>query len=336
LITIDTEGDNLWACPREITTRNAQFLPRFQALCERHGLKPTYLTNYEMVQCPQFREFALDVQRRGTAEIGMHLHAWNSPPLWPLTPDDFAHQPYLMEYPESVMREKIVFLTDLLEATFERKMVSHRAGRWGFNAVYARLLAECGYRVDCSVTPHLSWKDYAGNPSGNGGPDFTRFPDYPYYLDLQCIDHPGVSSLLEVPLTVMPCREQVGRWLRGLAARGPSLVQRVVGRLYPPPTPLRPRRGNCQSLLRLLEWARRQERPYVEFILHSSEFMPGGSPTFVTERDIEALYNDMDLLFAEAGKWFKGATLHEFCQAFDATAAGKVPAVTRDCSRTKR
>ncbi len=35
IITIDTEGDNPWANPREITTRNAEYLPRFQSLCER-------------------------------------------------------------------------------------------------------------------------------------------------------------------------------------------------------------------------------------------------------------------------------------------------------------
>jgi hypothetical protein len=37
LITIDTEGDNLWSRPRTITTRNAHSLPRFQALCEKYG-----------------------------------------------------------------------------------------------------------------------------------------------------------------------------------------------------------------------------------------------------------------------------------------------------------
>jgi hypothetical protein len=35
LITIDTEGDNLWAGPREITTDNVAWLPRFQTLCDR-------------------------------------------------------------------------------------------------------------------------------------------------------------------------------------------------------------------------------------------------------------------------------------------------------------
>lgn len=34
LITIDTEGDNLWQNHDRITTENTRFLPRFQALCE--------------------------------------------------------------------------------------------------------------------------------------------------------------------------------------------------------------------------------------------------------------------------------------------------------------
>src|SRR5688500_4964789 len=97
LITIDTEGDNLWSRPRKNTTVNSRFLPRFQDLCERFGYKPTYLTNYEMARCPVFQEFGADVLRRNSAEIGMHLHAWDSPPVVPLTSDDSAQHPYLFE-----------------------------------------------------------------------------------------------------------------------------------------------------------------------------------------------------------------------------------------------
>src|SRR5438046_1437730 len=77
LVTIDTEGDNLWTRPRTVTTRNAEWLPRFQALCEAHGLRPTYLTDYDMAVSPAFRDFARDLLVRDAGEIGMHLHAWN-------------------------------------------------------------------------------------------------------------------------------------------------------------------------------------------------------------------------------------------------------------------
>src|SRR5262252_5784664 len=96
IITIDTEGDDIWSKPREITTRNAGYLPRFQALCERFGFKPVYLTNYEMAMSDAFVEFGRDALARGVGEIGMHLHAWNSPPIVPLTSDDFRFQPYLI------------------------------------------------------------------------------------------------------------------------------------------------------------------------------------------------------------------------------------------------
>ena len=45
LISIDTEGDNLWNWEygKEITTENSLFVPRFQNLCEKYGFKPTYL-----------------------------------------------------------------------------------------------------------------------------------------------------------------------------------------------------------------------------------------------------------------------------------------------------
>src|ERR1700712_1667197 len=98
LITIDTEGDDLWSGPAEITTRNAAFLPRFQALCESHGFRPTYLTNYEMASDPRFAAFARGVIRDGAGEVGMHLHAWHSPPHFELTPHDTRHMPYLVEY----------------------------------------------------------------------------------------------------------------------------------------------------------------------------------------------------------------------------------------------
>jgi hypothetical protein len=318
LITIDTEGDNAWARPREITTRNSRYLPRFQQLCERYGFKPTYLTNYEMAQCPDFRGFAQDALRRGTAEIGMHLHAWNSPPLVPLTEDDFEYHPYLIEYPAPAIREKIVFLTELLENLFQVKMRSHRAGRWSFNEVYARILVENGYRVDCSVTPLVSWKSHPGDPKGSGGTDYSRYPDQSYRVDLNGIAKPGESDLLEVPMTVLSFQSaRVARVLKKLPPG--SIAARALGRLYPSAVWLRPMGSNLFDMFRVLRKALRERRAYVEFMLHSSEFMPGGSPTFPSEESIERLYRDMEKLFARAARHFRGATLSEFAASRETT-----------------
>src|SRR5205085_10252093 len=130
-----------------------KYLSRFQQLCEKYGMRPTWLTNWEMANSREFQEFGQDVIARGTGEIGMHLHAWNSPPIVPLTEDDYKHHPYLNEFPEPLIREQMKVLTALLENVFRKKMVSHRAGRFSFDETCAKILVENGYLVDGSVTP---------------------------------------------------------------------------------------------------------------------------------------------------------------------------------------
>ena len=314
LITIDTEGDDQWSRRGEVTTENARFLPRFQELCERYGLKPTYLTNYEMAKSPAFQPFGREVLRRGTAEIGMHLHAWNSPPHKPLTTDDRRHAPYLIEHPEAVMREKVGYLTALLEDTFAVKMTGHRAGRWSFNETYARVLLENGYETDCSVTPHISWENDLGDPNGAGGTDYTAFPERPYRVDLGNISREGDGPLLEVPMTIVagaPWRRTVGGMFPAA-----SLPGRVAGRLDPQVRWLRPTGRNRKAMRKIVEQAVAERREHVEFMLHSSELMPGGSPGFPRARDIEVLYSDLDALFQSAGSLCRGTTLSEFQRQF--------------------
>jgi hypothetical protein len=313
LVTIDTEGDNLWSRPYTTTTRNAEYLPRFQELCEKYGLKPTYLTNWEMVKSPAFKELGQDILARRTGEIGMHLHAWNSPPLIPLTVDDNHYQPFLIDYPEDQMREKVKVLTSELEDTFRVPIVSHRAGRWSFNETYARILVDYGYCVDCSVTPHVSWASTLGDPDGNGGTDFSRFPDMAYFVDSNDIRHPGGSTFLELPMTI------VTPWYAGVLESSQALLSylrfsaRVANPFFPSRLWLRPKHRNYKTLLHILAIARQEQRPYIEFMLHSSELMPGGSPTFSSDESIEALYDDLEALFTAAGgDGFEGCTLRDY------------------------
>jgi hypothetical protein len=324
LISIDTEGDNLWATPREITTLNAGFLRRFQSLCESHLLKPTYLTNYEMACSPVFQEFARDVLARQTAEIGMHLHAWNSPPIRQLTQDDYRYQPYLIEYPDPVVREKVDFLTSLLESTFGVKMTSHRAGRWAMNEVYARILVDQGYRVDCSVTPHVSWRRLKGDPNQEGGADYSTFPEEAYRVELSDISRPGDSPLVEVPMTVMPAPTSTLRWIGERLPHG-TLPSRVWNRLFPARHWLKPNGRNLSRMLRILDRAVQERRRYVQFTIHSSELMPGGSPMFPTTKSIEKLYRDLEQLFSRAATRFVGATLSEFEQSLSAPSTPRLP-----------
>ncbi|MDX9702310.1 MAG: deacetylase [Candidatus Auribacterota bacterium] len=292
IITVDTEGDNLWRRSTEITTDNARYIPRFQAICERFGFYPTYLTNYEMAQSPVFCEFACDALRRNTAEIGMHLHAWNSPPFFDLTGDDNEHHPYLIEYPPDIIDSKVAFMTAMLEDVFQCAIVSHRSGRWAFDETYANILIKHRYCVDCSVTPHRSWKNVKGDPCKDGGSDYKGFPENAYFIDLHDISKYGNSGLLEVPMTIMLNDDNRLCWLR-------------------------PMRDNIRDIFYIIDRAVAENRLYLEFMIHSSELMPAGSPTFPEKHDIEKLYETLETVFEKIkGCGFKGATLKSFHNYF--------------------
>jgi len=312
LVTVDTEGDNLWSRPRTITTRNAEYLPRFQALCEKYGLKPTYLVNWEMSQCPALVEMGREVLRRGAGEIGMHLHAWNSPPACKLTADDDRFQPYLIEYSEEQIREKVKVMTQTLGELFGQRPTSHRAGRWAFDARYARILIEQGYVADCSVTPHVNWRFCEGDPARSGGTDYTSFPEVPYFLNPANIAQAGDSALLELPVTVIQTRRYPAlvERVRGSLA-GSFLGTRVMRKAFPNTAWLMPTGSNGAEMLGVLDAVRTEDRPYAQFVIHSSELMPGGSPKLTDARSIDRIYHDIEALFAAADD-FIGQTLAEF------------------------
>ncbi|VFP84140.1 Glycoside hydrolase/deacetylase, beta/alpha-barrel superfamily protein [Candidatus Erwinia haradaeae] len=291
IITIDTEGDNLWKNHNKITTKNTDFLPRFQELCEKYKFKTTWLTNYEMSVDAKYIEFAKSIIKNNSGEIGMHLHAYNNPPLYNLTGDDLRYKPYLIEYPPKIMKQKVMYITSLLEDTLQIKMRSHRAGRWALNTLYAQLLIEQGYQVDCSVTPHVSWQSSMGDPCGSGGTNYQKFLEHAYFIDPDDISKSGCSTLLEVPMST---QHKHCSFI--------NQVQKIYNKLHgkkrnPSVHWLRPQGGNVAQMIKVIRKTLSSNKGYLEFMIHSSELMPGGSPTFKSKKDIEMLYQDLEKLF---------------------------------------
>lgn len=310
IITIDTEGDNIWKNHGSITTENARFLPRFQELCEKYRFKPVYLTNYEMAMNDAFVDFARAAIACGRAEVGMHLHAWNSPPTHDLTGDDGRHKPYLIEYPEAVMREKIIFMTQLLEDILQKKILSHRAGRWVFNERYAIMLLELGYQVDCSITPRVDWRSLDRLPRETVARNYSHFPDRAYFIDPENIARPGASRLLEVPVTTA---YKHASWINGLS----QVYAQLRGKRRSPSVQwLRPAGGNVAQMCQMAAHSLAAGSDYVQFMLHSSEFMPGGSPTFKDAAAIERLYRDLDEFFDWLKNRVTGMTLSQYYRYF--------------------
>jgi len=306
LISIDAEGDNFWEwLPGDkITTKNAAYVARFQSLCDKYGFKPTYLTNYEMACDQRFVELIRTATQEGRCEVGMHLHAWNSPPIYdiPVRSDIRAGEcAYLIEYPVQIMEEKIRFITDFLEETFGVRPCVHRAGRWATNADYFRLLAKYGYIADCSVAPGMDMRKAKGFTAGSAGTDYTGYSDFPYFIEN--------TDLLELPMTVIPNHQ-----IKRDGSRNPKRMIRNIyramqgrGRVW-----LRPDGRNIADLKYIVRKVRRSKADYLMFMLHTSEMMPGGSPTFRTEAEIEKLYADLEILFSEISKHYCGDTIGNY------------------------
>jgi peptidoglycan/xylan/chitin deacetylase (PgdA/CDA1 family) len=314
IITVDTEGDDLWSGPENITTRNAEYLPRFQELCEKYHFKPTWLVNFEMSNNKTFQELAKGMIGRNAGEVGLHLHAWNSPPIYPLEVDDHRLMPYLIDYPENVMREKIQFLKRHLEDIFGVEILSHRAGRWALDDRYVRLLNELGFLVDCSVTPGVNWSRHSGAVNGRGS-DYSRFPTTPYRMNDKAISEPGNLNLIQVPMTIRSLEWPViTPIVQHLDKR--NLLRRATNKIFRELAWLRPDGRNLRAMLKLQSQVYSEGAKYLQFMLHSSEFMPGGSPTFSTEREVDLLYRDLEILFLEISKNWTGTKLSEFARRF--------------------
>lgn len=308
LISIDTEGDNLWQWDGEtsIGTRNVDYLPRFQALCNRYGFKPTYLTNWEMISDPKFCELTRAWVSNGQCEIGMHLHAWNSPPHESLdTPkNDKPGLPYLIEYPYEVMNSKIDAMTEAISRNIGVRPITHRAGRWAMDKRYFELLASKGYLCDCSVTPHINWITSPGQTNGVFGSDYSNEPEEPYEI------HFDKTRIVEIPLTVRKTHSLIAPAVRSTKPIAKSLLNSVRGQSLQ----LRPNGNNFNEMIWLEKYVAESSSDYIMFMLHSSEFMPGGSPTFKDEAAIESLYEQLEKLFDRAAIDFEGETIGAYAK----------------------
>ncbi|MBR5165414.1 MAG: hypothetical protein IKW87_07650 [Ruminococcus sp.] len=299
IITIDTEGDNLWDWKpgSPITTENASYLQRFQDLAEKYGFKPVWLANYEMLQNERFIDFINKIESNKCGELGMHLHAWNTPPLYDL-PVESNGAPYLIEYPEDYIEYKVKTMTELIKEKTGVLPVSHRAGRWAMNETYFRVLNKYGYRVDCSVTPHIDWSNSCGQTLNSKGSDYSFSPDTPHY----------VCGVLEIPVSVLPAHK--------VFLPDEKSPRRILGSVYHAIKGqnlwLRPNGKNLSQMLWLLKRYEAIDADYIMFMLHSSEMMPGGSPTFQNKDSIEQMYSDCEELFKTAHHTFEGITLRDY------------------------
>lgn len=301
IITIDAEGDNIWShsLGEKITTENAKYLDRFQRICERYGFRPVWLANWEMISDDYFVGFIN--ANKDSCEIGMHLHAWNNPPFYEIPLVKNQGLPYLIEYPEDIIDQKIKMITDEIIKKTGVHPVSHRAGRWAINDIYLRKLKKNGYFIDCSVTPGIDWRSSLGGTSNAMGMDYRK--------ELRQISKR--EGIFEIPVTTYRNHELFWEREESLKRNIHEIYNGIKGR----ESYLRPNGRNLKELMWVIdENLRRDSDDYLMFMLHSSELMPGGSPLFQDAFSIERLYKHINTVFSYLYNFYECVTLKEYVE----------------------
>ncbi len=303
LLGVDTEADDQWTAAgrMRLAVENVHTLPHLQALCDRYGVRPTYLVTYEMAASDRAKKVLRELASTGRAEIATHHHPWSTPP-------EVEDHLYPLNLKPGHFREQLLRLTEAVAGIAGEAPVSYRAGRNGFAGWQVPILEELGYLVDSSVDPFF-------NEKRKGGPSFAGAPLAPYFVSPEDPRKAGSSALLEIPVTSALDRNWPA-WLQTAYADVSSAYHfrralRLLG--VARPIWLRPSYSRASEMKLLARRILDDGGAPANIIFHSSELLAGASPYNRTKDDVERFYRDLESLLAfliENGA--TGSTFREF------------------------
>ena len=199
VVTVDTESDNAWDNPETIKLENIRKIPKFQELCEKYQITPTYLITYECAVNEESIDILKSILEREKCEIGHHLHVWSTPPFQ--KPNFYNNidlawiHAYQYELPDSLFYEKSENLRETIKKNFGIYPTCHRSGRWGVDQRTINWLIRNNFQVDSSVVPFRDYSNYKGKEKG--GPNFAGKP-----VTSHLWKNENGDSLVEIPVSV--------------------------------------------------------------------------------------------------------------------------------------
>jgi peptidoglycan/xylan/chitin deacetylase (PgdA/CDA1 family) len=186
---------------------------------------------------------------------------------------------------------KTEVLTSALADLLGKRPVVFRAGRWGLDRSTAAAIVECGYRVDCSVTPGRSWRESLGATHVGAPYDVYRMdPSQDHRIPV-----PG-GALAEVPVswgytqrnwTLAHHINVLLDWpvlRRSRASRVGALLHLVNHAV------LSPEIEPVDDMFRLVRQLLAKGVRHLHLTLHSSSLLPGLSPFTPTADSVELVY----------------------------------------------
>ena len=266
MVVVDTEEEFPWS---EFDRRNTQVtamaeVHRAQAVCDAHGIVPTYVADFPVVTQRQGYEPLCGFLADGRCVVGAHLHPWVTPPF---TEAVNARNSYPGNLPRELERAKLQALVAAIERHLGVRPTVYKAGRYGLGPNTHALLEAEGFDVDLSPSPPYDF-------TADGGPDYTRHPLAPFWFGerhrLLAIPNTGAfvgwAGRFAAPLWRMASRK-LARLLRAGGVLGRiGAVSRVR---------LSPEGFALADLQRLTEFLMRRGHRLFVLSFHSSSLKPG-------------------------------------------------------------
>jgi hypothetical protein len=286
VLTVDTEEEFDWTMPFARTghgTDHLKSVPRFQALCSDHGIKPCYLVDYPITQDAYGVNLLSGFAHDGHAEIGVQLHPWVNPPF---DEELSVFNSYACNLPGPLERAKLSQLHAAIVEHFGIKPDAYRAGRYGAGKNTAPILADLGIAIDSSVRSRF---DY----SAQGGPDYALSPVNPYWKQ--------AGRLIELPLTTVfgGALRSVGdvvfgQWFGSHAARSMLARSGMLERIA-----LTPEGISLSKAYEGIDLALAEGVKIINLSFHSPSLAVGHTPYVRDETQLAELYG-----------WFTGVFAH--------------------------
>lgn len=315
IITVDVEADNQWQRPSGMSVENIKFLARFQDLCQKYNFPPTYFVTHEVASSQDSVDILKKFQKNG-AEIGAHLHPWSTPPFFNSIDFELNHHRFPSELSKEELNSKLKNLTDLITKNFNTKPTSFRAGRWGVNEEVVLALEKNAYLVDSSVTPKINWL-LVNSSEDTHSPDFSEANIYPYFPDYNNMLIAGESSVLEVPMTILYTgifSAEKNIFSNYFVKMPNSFFKKLLNHIFFRQKWLRIfHNSKTKDWEAVYKSAVVNNLPVLEFMIHSSELMPGASPYAKTADSVDVIYSKLESMFKFfQEKNLQGETLTSF------------------------
>lgn len=254
-LSLDVEEEGLFCGKYRVRAPSVANVSALSALAPfyERGVNPTLFCAYSVFADAEARK-CLEKARDAGAEIGAHLHYWNTPPVAPNTPDELTDVS-ATRLTSDVLSKKLESLFAAARDFQMAPVTSFRMGRWDIRRELWPALAAAGVKCDASVRPLHSFS------TPRAGPDHFDAPTSPYVINT------GFGDIVEIPLTVTPLVEPLKKWTPSRA----TLKNWGCLALLPIWHPL--------WLLKLTtKLFAARGGTVVSLTWHSSEMSPGGAP----------------------------------------------------------